>query len=198
MLYKSYIKTSIFIYYIYYMYNVYYHDKYLWNDDKVRYHMGFPGSSAGKESACNVGDLGSIPGLGRSPGEENATHSSILAWRIPWTVHGLAKSQTRRSDFHFHFTLSVSVYVTYCCLVTQPCWTLCDPMDCSPPESSVHGISQGRILEWVAISFSRGSSWLTLDLGLLHWQVDAFPVSNLGGPMLHMGVSLLDNHWDDI
>ena len=40
---------------------------------------GFPGSSAGKESACNVGDLGSIPGLGRFPGEGKATHSSILA-----------------------------------------------------------------------------------------------------------------------
>ena len=36
--------------------------------------------------------------------------------------------------------------------------TLCDPMDCSPPGSSVHGILQARILEWVAISFSRGSS----------------------------------------
>ena len=94
--------------YIYYMYNVYYHDKYLWNDDKVRYHMGFPGSSAGKESACNVGDLGSIPGLGRSPGEENATHSSILAWRIPWTGHGVTKSQTRLSDFHYT-TLGVSL-----------------------------------------------------------------------------------------
>ena len=43
-------------------------------------------------------------------------------------------------------------------LVTQSCPTLCNPMDCSPPGSSVHGISQGRVLEWVAISFSRGSS----------------------------------------
>ena len=42
--------------------------------------------------------------------------------------------------------------------VTQSCPTLCDPMDCSPPGSSVHGILQARILEWVAISFSRGSS----------------------------------------
>ena len=90
------------------------------------FEMGFPGSSAGKESNCNAGDPGSIPGLGRSPGEgvgyplqyswaslvaqlaknppamwetwvqsvswENplekgkATHSNILAWRIPWTV----------------------------------------------------------------------------------------------------------------
>ena len=40
-------------------------------------------------------------------------------------------------------------------LVTQLCPTLCDPMDCSSPGSSVHGILQGRVLEWVAISFSR-------------------------------------------
>ena len=43
-------------------------------------------------------------------------------------------------------------------LVTQSCPTLCDPVGCSPPGSSVHGISQARILEWVAISFSRASS----------------------------------------
>ena len=44
-------------------------------------------------------------------------------------------------------------------LVTKLCLTLCDPMDCSPPASSVHGILQARILEWVAMPFSRGSSW---------------------------------------
>ena len=43
--------------------------------------------------------------------------------------------------------------------VAQSCPTLCNPMDCSPPGSSVHGIFQARILEWVAISFSRRSSW---------------------------------------
>ena len=42
-----------------------------------------------------------------------------------------------------------------CYLVSKSCPTLCDPMDCSPPDSSVYGISQARILEWVAISFSR-------------------------------------------
>ena len=46
---------------------------------------GFPGGSDGKESACSAGDPGLISGLGRSPGEGMATHSSILAWRIPWT-----------------------------------------------------------------------------------------------------------------
>ena len=45
--------------------------------------------------------------------------------------------------------------------VTQSCPTLCDPMDCSPPGSSAHGVFQTRVLEWVAISFSRGSSQAT-------------------------------------
>ena len=46
----------------------------------------------------------------------------------------------------------------YCCSVAKPCPTLCNPMDCSPPGSCVHGILQVRILEWAAISFFRGSS----------------------------------------
>ena len=70
--------------------------------------MGFPGSSVGKESACSVGDPSSIPGLGRSPGEGNgnALQYSYLenpvdrgAWKA--TVHGVAKSWTRLSDFTF-------------------------------------------------------------------------------------------------
>ena len=48
-------------------------------------YWGFPGGSDAKASACNVGDPGSIPGLGRSPGEGNGNHSSTLAWKIPWT-----------------------------------------------------------------------------------------------------------------
>ena len=57
--------------------------------------MGFPGGSDCKESAHHVGNLGSIPGSGRLPGERNGTHSTILAWRIHMdrgalqaTVHG--------------------------------------------------------------------------------------------------------------
>ena len=46
---------------------------------------GFPGGSEVKASASNAGDPGLIPGSGRSPAEGNGTHSSILAWRIPWT-----------------------------------------------------------------------------------------------------------------
>ena len=46
-----------------------------------------------------------------------------------------------------------------CVLVAQSCWTLCNPMVCNLPGSSVHGILQASILEWVAILFSKGSSW---------------------------------------
>ena len=56
------------------------------------------------------------------------------------------------------YTMYVCVCVCVCVLVAQSCLTLCNPMDCSPQDSTVHGISQARILEWVAISFSRGSS----------------------------------------
>ena len=59
-----------------------------------------PGSLVGKETACSVGDPGSIPGLGRFPGEGNATHSSILPWRTPWTEEpGMLQSMgLRESD----------------------------------------------------------------------------------------------------
>ena len=105
--------------------------------------LGFSDSSVGKEFVCNAGDPSSIPGLGKSSGEEmgyplqyswaslvallvqnppamwetwvrslgwedslekgKATHSSILAWRIPFDciVHGVTKSQIRLNDFHF-------------------------------------------------------------------------------------------------
>ena len=68
--------------------------------------MGVPGGSDSKEFVCNAGELGLSPGLGRSLEKGLATHSSILAWRIPWTeepgglhtVHGVTKSRTRLSD----------------------------------------------------------------------------------------------------
>ena len=68
-----------------------------------------------------------------------------------------------------------------CCLVTKLCLTLCGPMDCSPPGSFVYGIFQARILEWVAISSSKGSSWpRDLFLHFLHCQADSLPWSHLG------------------
>ena len=74
--------------------------------------LGFPGSSEVKASACNEGDLGSIPGLGRSPGEGNGNPLQYSCLENPmdrgawWaTVHGVEKSQTRLSNFiSLHFT----------------------------------------------------------------------------------------------
>ena len=66
--------------------------------------MGFPGSSAGKESAHNAGDLGLIPGLGRSPGEGKATHSSILENSMDCTVHGGHKESDTTEQLSLRFT----------------------------------------------------------------------------------------------
>ena len=73
--------------------------------DNVQTFLGFPVGSASKESACNAGDLGSIPGLGRSAGEGNSypLQYSGLENSLDYTVHGITKSQTRTGDFHFHF-----------------------------------------------------------------------------------------------
>ena len=68
-------------------------------------YQGFPGGLDSKESACNAGDLGSIPGLEDPLEKGMAAHSSILAWRIPWTEEpgglrsmGLQRSRTRLRD----------------------------------------------------------------------------------------------------
>ena len=66
--------------------------------------LGFPCGSAGKESARNAGDLGSVPGLGRSPGEGKGypLQYSGLENSMDCIAHGVAKSRTRLSRFHFH------------------------------------------------------------------------------------------------
>ena len=75
---------------------------------RLNWLLGLPWWLDGKESGWIVGDLGSIPGLGRFPGEENGCSLQYSAWRIPWTeelgrlVHGVAKSQTQLNDFHFN------------------------------------------------------------------------------------------------
>jgi len=85
-----------------------------------------------------------------------------------------------------------------CCLVSKLCLTLCNLMECSLPGPSVHGISQARILDWVAISFSRGSSWLrdwtyvfcgscTGRWILYHWATWDAP-QRLPGPGIELGL----------
>ena len=78
-----------------------------WRRDRLPTPMflGFPGSSDGNESAHNAGDLGSIPGLGRSPRERKGypLQYSGLENSINCILHGVTKSRTRLSGFHFHF-----------------------------------------------------------------------------------------------
>ena len=73
--------------------------------------LSFPGGSAGKESACNAGDLGSIPGLGRSPGEGIGypLWYSGLENSMDCRVHGVLKSRTPLISFHFHFKLRLGI-----------------------------------------------------------------------------------------
>ena len=78
--------------------------QYPWRRDKlpIPVFLGLPCGSAGKESTCNVEDLGLIPGLGRSPGEGKGypLQYSGLENSVDCIVHGVTKSQTQPSDFH--------------------------------------------------------------------------------------------------
>ena len=78
--------------------------------------MGFPGSSDGKESTYNAGDLGLIPGLGRSPGEGKGSHSNVLAWRIPWTeepngVQSIGSQRVGHDEATFTFTVHLGFLI---------------------------------------------------------------------------------------
>ena len=87
------------------------------------------------------------------PAEVSTLQSAFISTWLPSSLfHPRTHTHTRQ--------LHMTCMHTYCCccFVTKSCLTLCEPMDCNPPDSSVHGISHARRLEWLAISFSRGSS----------------------------------------
>ena len=92
-------------------------------DGSLGYLQGFPGVLIGKEPACNMGYLGLIPGLGRSPGEGNGypLQYSGLENSMDCIVHGVTKSPTGLSDFHFHlgYLHCFSCYSCWC--VEHPC-----------------------------------------------------------------------------
>ena len=119
--------------------------------------MGFPGS-VGKESACNVGDPGLDSWVRKSLEKEMATHSSnsMEPGRLQsMGSHGVTRSQHNWANFTCTFKL---MRQELACVCGQSYLIVCDPVDYSPPGSSVHGIFQARILEQVAIPVSRGSS----------------------------------------
>ena len=112
----------------------------------------FPGASVVKNPPANAGDTGdtdSIPGLGRSPGRRNGNP-------LQYSCQEKSTDAKNVCAEHTHNIFPNTGRAVR--LVAQSCPILCDPMDCSPPVSSVHGILQARTLEWVALPSSRGSS----------------------------------------
>ena len=85
--------------------------------------LGFPCDSAGKESTCNVGDLGLLPGLGRSPGEGEGypLQYSGLENSMDSIVYGVTKSWTQLSDFHFYLLCPKHCSMGYTCLIHLIC-----------------------------------------------------------------------------
>ena len=120
-----------------------------------------------KVSASNVVDQ--VRSLGREDPleKEMVTHSSILAWRIPWMekpgrLQSMGSQRVGQNCVTSLFTIIKLMYYNKktkgIVKVAQSCLTLCNPMNCRLTGSSVHGILQARILGWVALPFSRGSS----------------------------------------
>ena len=109
-----------------------------------------------------------------------------LVWAWCAAVHGVTKSRTWLSNWTTTTVITLFLvfkvtsictppWLCVCANLLQSCQALCDPMDCSPPWSSVHGILQAR----VAMPSSRGSSWprdWTCVSCCLHWQADSLPL----------------------
>ena len=109
-------------------------------------------------------------------------------------------------NWHLHHLTYLSVcrcvrklkFYSPACMCGKPlqsCSTLCNLMDCSPPSSSVHGIFQARILEWVTMPFSSGSSWSrdgTRISCLLNWQVGSWPLAPALNPLLNRSQIFLE------
>ena len=92
-----------------------------------------------------------------------------------------SRSSTPRPPEDMLVSLFPTVFFVVCAWsVTKLCPTLCEPVDCSLPGSSVYGISQARILEWIAISFSKGSLTQGLNLNLLDYRWIVYPLSHQG------------------
>ena len=117
-----------------------------------------------------------VESLGKtwSTGKRNSKQLRIFPLRTPWIVW-------KGKKMNFPDRFSSVQFIS----VAQSSPTLCDPMDCSLPGFSVHGISQARILEWVTISFSRGFSWpRDWTPALVHCRQILYHLSHHGSPLL--------------
>ena len=101
------------------------------------------------------------PGANRHTSLMKSWFQSQLSFHLSrWDLRlsGLSSSLRNKETDLIVLKFPFTSIVCKCVSITQSCPTLCNPLDCSPPGSSVHGVLQARILAWVAIPFSRGSS----------------------------------------
>ena len=142
--------------------------------------MGFPDGLGSKESTCNAGDLGSIPGLGRSPGEGHSpvflprkSHGQRnLAGYCPWDLKV-------GSLFYSHTGVELDYWSIFEAKVAQSCLSLCDPTDSSPP--TLLSLEFSRQEYW-RIPFSRGSSKPRDQIRSPTLQADSLPTELPGKP----------------
>ena len=122
--------------------------------------------------------------------------------RQEWCGHSQELPSDQMLEGRIRFSLRMSrgtaalTTLCCCCLVSQLCPTLWDPMDCSPPVSSVHEVSQVRTLHWVVISFSRGIfPTQGSNPCLLHWQADSLSLSHQGNPAYILISAQISDLW---
>ena len=153
--------------------------------------LGFPGGSAGKESTCSAGDLGSVPGLGRSPGEGKGYplqysdleyYIAIYHWLC--SLWGHKESDTTQRLSLSLFTI-IELFLLCILLISQSFNTKFqtsgyDHFRCSG--SSVHGILQARIPEWLAMPFFRDLPNPGIEPRSHALQVDSLPSEPPGKP----------------
>ena len=132
--------------------------------------LGFPCGSAGKESACNAGDLGSIPGFGKSPGEGKGypLQHSGLENSMGCKVHGVTKNWTGLSYFHFHFTFLL--------IQTVKIWPQCRRPEFDPWVRKIDPLEKG-----IATHFS-----------ILAWRI---PWTEEPGGLLTTGSPRVSHNW---
>ena len=119
-----------------------------------------------------------VQSLGREDflAKGKATHSSTLAWRIPWTRQTQTIQESDMTE-RLHFTS-----LHFSSSSVQLCLTLCDPTDCSPPGSYAHEFSRQE--HWHGVPFPTPGIFLTQgsNSSLLQWQADSFPLEPPGKP----------------
>ena len=152
-------------------------------------YKGFPGGPVVKTPPAIAGDMGLYPGSEDSLEKEMGTHSSILAWELPWTGDWQATGHGwghKESDMTYRLNSNNIVYDAAAAAAKslQLCQTLCNPIDGRALGSSVPGILQARILEWGAIAFwdSLGKSKRVGCHALLQ---GIFPIQGLNLGVLH-------------